>query len=89
MIIPLNDKVLVKVIKEEETTSVGIIIPKTSQNQKVSRSALVLNHGTSNLVNDGDVVVFEVYKAIKIETHKYENDDVLLIDDKNILAIIN
>lgn len=88
-VIPLNEKVLIKVMKDEEMTNSGIIIPRTSQAQKASRTGLVLNHGNSTLVKDGDTVIFDAYKSIKVELHEYEDNDVFLIDDKYILAIIN
>ena len=85
-VMPLNNKVLIKVNNAEERTNSGIIIPKTSQHQRESKTAIVLNHGTSTLVEDGDKIVFEAYNAVKLELHEYENNDILLIDDKNILA---
>lgn len=85
---PLNEKVLIKVMKDEEVTRSGIIIPKTSEVQRASKTGMVLNHGSSALVQDGDTVIFDAYRPIKIELHEYEDNDVILIDDKYILAII-
>ncbi len=92
MIKPVLDKVLVKMLENEETTKSGIIL--TSANKEKSQIAEVLEVGPGGIIdgnevkmfiNKGDKVMIGKYSGTEI---KYENQDLLIVKQNDILAII-
>lgn len=92
MIKPVLDKVLVKMLENEETTKSGIIL--TSANKEKSQIAEVLEVGPGGIIdgnevkmiiNKGDKVMIGKYSGTEI---KYEEQDLLIVKQNDILAII-
>ena len=91
---PLNDKILIKPLKENEKTAAGIFLPQTAE-EKSDKGEVVavgpgklLDNGQRALmgVKPGDKVVFEKYGGEEIKINKEEF--VIVAEDK-ILAIIS
>jgi chaperonin GroES len=92
MLQPLGDRVLVKPLAAEETTSGGIILPETAQEKP--REGEVVAVGPGRLlengerkgmsVKSGDVVVYTEYGGSEV-TH--DGVDYLLVDEGSILAV--
>jgi chaperonin GroES len=90
---PLNDRVVVKRIEEEEKTAGGIIIPDTAKEKpiqgevKAVGSGKVMEDGTRRPldVKAGDRVLFSKYAGTDI---KVEGDELLIMREDDILAII-
>jgi len=90
---PLGDRVVVKVVEQEEKTSGGILLPQTAKEKP--QEAEVLAVGPGKLLDDGkrasmevrvgDRVVFAKYAGTEIKT---QGDEVLVISEKDILAIV-
>lgn len=77
----LNDNfVLLKEIKPDNITESGIYITPIKWNRKF----LVID-SASELVNKNDVVFVEIGKGTDI---KLNNEDYLIYNDKNIMAIV-
>lgn len=77
----LNDNfVLLKEIKPDNMTKSGIYITPIKWNRKF----LVID-SASELVNKNDVVFVEIGKGTDI---KLNNEDYLIYNDKNIMAIV-
>lgn len=93
MLKPLQDKVIVKVNKEEEKTSGGIYLPDTAQ-QKPQKAKVVavgdgkiLDNGNKIKpeVKKGDIVIFSKYGGTEI---KYNGEEYLILDSNDILAMV-
>jgi chaperonin GroES len=90
---PLHDRVIVKRLDEEEKTSGGIIIPDTAKEKPqqgkvlaVGKGMILPNGKTSPLsVKEGDRVLFSKYAGSEI---KIENEEVLIMREDDILAIV-
>lgn len=90
---PLNDRVLVKRVKEETKTAGGIIIPDSAKEKPVEGVVVavgngkVLENGTKvNLtVKTGNRVLFNKYAGTEV---KISNEEHLIMREDDILGII-
>ena len=90
---PLNDRVVVKRVEEEEKTAGGIIIPDTAKEKPVQGE--VISVGNGKLMEDGsrrpldvkagDRVLFSKYAGTDI---KVEGAELLIMREDDILAIV-
>lgn len=92
MLNPVQDKIVLKIKKDEEVTKSGIILGANSKfNSQVGLVIAVgpgiINNGVRSEmeVKEGDNVFIE--KGIGIEI-KYEEEEYLVVTQKDILAII-
>lgn len=92
MLKPLLDRVVVKMIESEETTKSGIIL--TSSAKEKPQIAEVLEVGSGGNVDGkevkmyikkGDKVVLNKYAGTEI---KYEGEDLIIVKQSDILAIV-
>jgi chaperonin GroES len=90
---PLHDRILVRRVKEEETTKGGIIIPDTAKEKPIE--AKVVAVGTGRILDSGDVralavktgdlVLFGKYGGTEV---KIDGEDHLILREDDILGII-
>ncbi|SFM45499.1 co-chaperone GroES [Thermodesulforhabdus norvegica] len=90
---PLNDRVVVKRIEEEQKTAGGIIIPDTAKEKPIQGEVLAVGQG--KLLEDGtrrpldvkvgDRVLFGKYAGTEV---KVGGEEVLIMREDDILAII-
>ena len=92
MLKPLLDRVVVKMVENEETTKSGIILTGNAQDK--SKVAEVVEVGPGELVDGkreemsvkkGDKVYLNEYAGTKI---KYEGEDLVIVRQSDILAVI-
>jgi chaperonin GroES len=90
---PLGERVLIELVKEEEVSKGGIIIPDSAKEKP--QEGKVIAVGTGKLDENGKIVPFNVKKGDLVLMPKYGGTEVK-IDDKeyqivredDILAII-
>lgn len=83
---PLGRNVLIRIIKPEEKTAAGIILPE--QHQEIPRiaKAIVIEVGKeATLVKPNNIVLVHQYGC---EFFKKDNKELALVDERDILAII-
>ena len=90
---PLQDRVLIKRVAEEEKTKGGIIIPDTAKEKPIEGEVLAV--GTGRIQKDGSVRPLDVKKGDRVLFAKYggtdvklEGDDVMIMREDDILAVI-
>jgi chaperonin GroES len=90
---PLGDKVVVERDASEEKTAGGIYIPDAAKD-KPSRGTVVAV-GTGKLLDDGSRGPMQVKKGDRVlftsyapETIKLDDDELLLMSETDILAVI-
>ena len=92
MLKPLSDRVVVKMVENEETTKSAIILTGNAQDK--SKVAEVVEVGPGELVDGkreemsvkkGDKVYLNEYAGTKI---KYEGEDLVIVRQSDILAVI-
>ena len=90
---PMGDRVVVRPAAQEQTTRSGIVLPDTSK-EKPQRGEIVaagkgrLNDDGERVEMDvkvGDIVLFAKYAGTEF---KHEDEDLLILSEKDILAII-
>ena len=90
---PLQDRILIKRVREEEKTKGGIIIPDSAKEKPVEGKVIAVGNGAIQKdgkvrkleVKQGDTVLFAKYSGSDI---KIEGEDHLILREEDILAII-
>ncbi len=90
---PLNDRLLVKRLEEEETTAGGIIIPDSAKEKPAEGEVVAVGPGKTNdqgervalQVKEGDRVLFSKYGGTDV---KLDGEDYLIMREDDILGII-
>ncbi|MFA5338859.1 MAG: co-chaperone GroES [Candidatus Omnitrophota bacterium] len=90
---PLGDKVIVEVLKAEDKTKGGIIIPDTAKEKPQEAKVIAVGSGktlengkvVAPEVKTGDIVIFGKYSGSEV---KVDEREYLIIDADDILAIV-
>jgi chaperonin GroES len=91
---PLQDRVLVKRLAEEEKTKGGIIIPDTAKEKPQQGKVVAVGKGKVNEdgkvtpldVKPGDKILFGKYSGTEI---KIEGEEHLIMREEDILGVID
>ena len=90
---PLGDRVVVKPSVAEEQTKSGIILPGTAQEKPQEGEVLAV--GTGRVLDSGQRVPMELKVGDKVVYARYagtefklEDDDLLIIAERDILAVL-
>ena len=89
MLKPLADRVVIKMKENEETTKSGIILAGASKEKPQFAEVLAVGTGTEKIkmeVKKGDNVVVSKYAGTEV---KYEGEDLIIISQSDILAIVD
>lgn len=94
MIKPLNDRVVVKVLAEEEKTRGGIVLPDTAKEKPQRGEVIAVGPGavrddgsrTPLDVKVGDRVLFAKYGGTEI---KLDGEEYLILRESDILAVVS
>ena len=89
---PLEDRVVVKPIEEEETTLSGLVIPDTAKEKPTEGEVVAVGPGRyedGNLVpmgvKVGDKVIYSKYGG---NEYKYQGDEYVILQARDIYAVI-
>lgn len=91
---PLNDNVIVKPITDDVVTKSGIVLPDTVDKEKPEKGEVIavgdgklLDNGqrAPMSVKVGNIIMFKKYSPDEI---KIDDDEFLVISERDILAII-
>lgn len=92
MLKPLADRVVIKMVESEETTKSGIILASTAKEKPQIAEVLEVGPGGNvegneieMYVKKGDKVVVSKYAGTEI---KYEGEELLIVKQSDILAIV-
>ncbi len=90
---PLQDRIIVKRINEEDKTAGGIIIPDTAKEKP--QEGKVVAVGKGKVLEDGKVQPLDVKKGNKVLFSKYsgtevniEGEEHLIIREDDVLGVI-
>lgn len=90
---PLQDRILVKRLEEEEKTKGGIIIPDTAKEKPMEGKVVAVGKG--KILEDGKVVPLDVKEGDRVLFAKYagtdvkiEGEDHLILREEEVLGII-
>lgn len=93
MLKPLADRVVVKVVEEEERTKGGIVLPDTAKEKPQQGEIIavgpgkVLDNGECLPVEvkQGDLVIFAKYGGTEV---KVKGEEYLILRESDILAVL-
>ena len=90
---PLQDRVILKRVKEEEKTKGGIIIPDTAKEKPIEGEVVAVGNGKVN--DDGTVTKLSVKVGDRVICGKYSGTEVklggeerLIVREDDILAVL-
>jgi chaperonin GroES len=90
---PLQDRIIVKRVKEEEKTKGGIIIPDTAKEKPIEGEVVAV--GSGKVLDDGKIRKPEVKQGDRVLFGKYagtevkiEGEEHLILREDDILGII-
>ena len=91
---PLGDRVVIKRFEAEEKTAGGILLPDTARNKPQKGKVLAVGPGKLSKdgkpqpldVKEGDTVLFTNWAGDEFK--KGQGDDVLLMREEDILAVL-
>ncbi len=90
---PLNDRILVKRLEEEEKTAGGIIIPDSAKEKPAEGKVIAVGPGKLN--DNGDRVAMDVKAGDSILFSKYggtdvkiDGEDYLIMREDDVLGIV-
>ena len=94
MIKPLNDRVVVKVLAEEERTRGGIVLPDTAKEKPQKGEVIAVGPGATREdgtrtpldVKVGDQILFAKYAGTEV---KLEGEEYLILRESDILAVVS
>ncbi len=92
MIVPLLDRVLLEKVEAEKKTASGIILAETSKERPSMATVVAVGPGKEEDgrvipvgVSVGQTVIFKQYAGTDV---KFEDKDYLIVESKDILAIV-
>ena len=90
---PLQDRVIVKRVKEEEKTKGGLYIPDTAKEKPIEGTVVAVGNG--KVLEDGkvrpldikagDTILFSKYAGTEI---KIDGEDHLMLREEDVLGVI-
>lgn len=91
---PLGDRVVVEHVEQAEKTAGGVFLPDTAKEKP--QEGRVLAIGTGRTLDNGTVIPLSVKVGDKIiyskysgSEIKYEGKEVLIISEKDVLAVVS
>lgn len=90
---PLGDRVVVKPLTKEEVTKSGIVLPGTAQEKPQEGEVLAV--GPGRVLDSGQRIPMELKQGDRVVYAKYagtefklEDDDLLILSERDILAVL-
>ena len=92
---PLEDRVIIKAVKEEETTASGIVLPDTAKEKPMLGEVVAVGDGKWDEdgehripvdVKKGDKVIYGKYSGTEYKTA--DGDELLILRASEILAVV-
>jgi len=82
---PLDDRVLLRALEQEDKTSSGIILPDTAKEKTQKAEVIEVGDHEDIKVKKGDIVIYDKYAGIQIK----ENDiEYLIVKNEEIVAVL-
>src|SRR5580704_8219277 len=90
---PLNDRILVKRVEEEEKTKGGIIIPDSAKEKPVEGKVIAVGNGKR--LEDGKVLPLDIKAGDRVLFGKYSGTEIkvdgeehLILREEDVLGVV-
>ncbi|MFH0917155.1 MAG: co-chaperone GroES [bacterium] len=92
-LVPLEDRVVVKLVEKEERTSSGIVLPDTAKEKPTKATVIAAGPGKYDdngklipmPVKEGDIVVFAKYAGTEV---KLDGEEYLVLRASDLIGIL-
>jgi len=91
---PLGDRVVIKVLSQEEKTKGGIVLPDTAKEKPQEGEVVAV--GSGRVLENGQKLPVEVKVGERVIFSKYagtevkiEGEEYLILSERDILAVVN
>jgi chaperonin GroES len=92
-LVPLEDRVVVKLLEQEEKTASGIVLPDTAKEKPTKATVVAVGPGKYDdngklipmPVNVGDIVVFAKYSGTEL---KLDGEEFLVLRATDLIGIL-
>lgn len=93
MLKPLGDRVIIELVKKEEKTASGIVLPDSAQEKPQEGKVIAVGTGRtadngtkiSPEVEESNTIIFSKYAGTEL---KYEGKEYLILREDDILAVL-
>lgn len=93
MLKPLGDRLVIELVKQEEKTASGIVLPDSAQEKPQEGKVIAVGHGRVTEsgekvppeVKVDEKILFSKYAGTEV---KYEGKELLILRESDILAVI-
>lgn len=92
MLRPLGDRVIIKVVEQEQKTASGIVLPDSAKEKPQQGEIIAVGNGRIEDgkrveldVKAGDQVIYSKYAGTEV---KHMNEEYLILRESDILAVI-
>lgn len=90
---PLGDRVVLKIVEQEEKTRGGILLPDTAKEKPQKGEVLAV--GTGKVLDNGEKIPLDVQVGDKVIFGRYsgtelkiEGEEYLIVSERDILAVV-
>jgi chaperonin GroES len=91
---PLGERVVIKPVEREQTTSSGLVLPDTAKEKPQEGEVIAVGNG--RLLDSGERIALELKEGDRIIFSKYSGTefkddgvDYLILSERDILAVID
>lgn len=91
---PLGDRIVVKVLSQEEKTKGGIVLPDTAKEKPQEGEVKAV--GTGRVLDNGQKLPLDVKVGDRVLSSKYggtevkvDGDEFLILSERDVLAVID
>jgi chaperonin GroES len=85
-VLPLGDRVLLKIAPAEEKTQSGLVIPATAQEKTNQGNVVAVGESEDIQVKVGQRVIYDKFAGTQV---KLDGEDHLIIASADILAVVD
>ncbi len=82
---PLCDRILLRVLDQEEKTSSGIYLPETAKEKTQKAQVIEVGDSEDIKVSKGDIVIYEKFAGIQITE---DNVEYLIVKNEEVVALV-
>lgn len=90
---PLEDRVVIRTVEAEQTTSFGLVLPDTAKEKPQEGKVVAVGPGRIDDngkrvpvdVAEGDLVIYSKYGGTEV---KYDGEEYLILSARDILAVV-
>lgn len=89
---PLEDRIVIKQLEAEQTTSSGLVIPDTAKEKPQEGKVIAVGPGRVDHgnrvpvgVKEGDTVIYSRYGGTEV---KFEGEDYVILSSHDVLAVV-